>query len=80
MELPFCVICPHCKMSILIEEINCRIFRHAVFKQTGEQMPPHSSKSDCDDAFEKGFVYGCAKPFILELKDNIWIAVPCEYI
>ena len=42
-EVPYIVLCPHCGDSILIEQINCRIFRHAVYKTTGEQMDPHTS-------------------------------------
>jgi hypothetical protein len=80
MELPFVVICPSCNMPVLIEDINCRIFRHAIFKGTGEQMPPHASKIECDEAVEKGWVYGCAKPFLLELQGDIWVAVSCDYI
>ena len=80
MTTPFVVTCPNCLEQVLIEEINCRIFRHAVSKETGEQMPPHSPKSECDEAVEKGSVYGCAKPFILDLSGNIWVAVCCDYI
>jgi hypothetical protein len=34
------ISCPHCNDSVLIynNELNCRIFRHAVYKQTGEQV------------------------------------------
>ena len=34
------VVCPHCKESILIEKLNCGIFRHGVSKATGQQMAP----------------------------------------
>jgi hypothetical protein len=42
IEIPFMITCPHCGDSVLIEQINCRIFRHAVYKNTGEQMDPHA--------------------------------------
>lgn len=56
--------CPHCFDYIIIEQINCQIFRHAVYKDTAMgQLPPHSSEEECKKAFENGSIYGCAKPF-----------------
>jgi len=77
LSAPFIIKCPHCKIDIIIEEINCRIFRHAVYKATGEQMNPHSSKEECDKAIEEGTVYGCAGPFLLDTSNN---PVICGYI
>ena len=74
------VICPHCKESIIIEEINCAIFRHAVLKINNQQINPHSSKDICDELIEKKLIYGCGKPFQLIKKDNKLEAVICEYI
>ena len=42
------VECPHCKEPVLIEKINCCIFRHASFKNTGQQIGPHTEKKLCD--------------------------------
>lgn len=55
--------CPHCSLWIQVQknEINCSIFRHGVFKNTMEQIPPHSSKDFCDRTI--GTIYGCGKPF-----------------
>jgi len=72
------VICPHCLNLIIIEEINCRIFRHGIYKN-GEPLPPHSTKEECDEAVSKG-IYGCGRPFILDMSGNQWIASKCEYI
>ena len=77
---PFIVKCPKCGIQIIIEEVNCKIFRHAVLKISGEQMNPHASKSDCEDAVSSDSVYGCAAPFILDLSGNEWIAISCDYI
>ena len=74
---PFIITCPHCSLEIMIDEINCRIFRHGIYKASGEQLPPHSTKAECDEAFEKGLIYGCGKPFILDSSCN---AVVCDYI
>ncbi len=70
------VICPHCQGSVIVEELNCKIFRHGVFKKDGKQIPPHASKTDCDKWAERGEIYGCGKPFLVE--DGK--AIICEYI
>ena len=74
--------CPHCKDFVWIEQLNCRIFRHACYKSdkqvlSGEPIPPHSTQKECEDLLEKGLVYGCAKPFKI-LEDGT--AVICDYI
>ncbi len=70
------VICPHCNGSVVIEEMNCAIFRHGIFKTTGKQIPPHASKEECDKWVQKDEIYGCGKPFkVVEKK-----AVICDYI
>jgi hypothetical protein len=79
-SVPFIVKCPNCQVEIIIEEINCKIFRHGVNKATGEQMNPHASKAECHEAISKDTVYGCAAPFILDLSGNEWVAVSCDYI
>jgi len=56
--------------------LNCKIFRHAIFKNGGIQLNPHASKEECDKVIKDNLVYGCAKPFeIINEK-----AVKCEYI
>lgn len=69
------VSCPHCGGSIVIEAINCGIFRHAIYK-TGALFPPHAPKTLCDSAFTQGIIYGCGKPF--RIVDNK--AIVCEYV
>jgi len=78
--------CPHCQEFIIIQELNCKIFRHGTYKNTGEQIQPHSSKEVCDELFINGRIYGCGKPFrIIVLEDNsvngpIWKVEICDYI
>jgi hypothetical protein len=60
--------CPHCHDYVQVSNINCKIFRHAVFKKTMLQIPPHSNKQVCDTLLAQGKVYGCAKPFIFDGK------------
>ena len=42
------VNCPHCSDPIIIEELNCCIFRHGIFKETAAQIDPHSSEELCN--------------------------------
>ncbi len=74
------VICPHCEDIVQINEFNCCIFRHAVFKATMLQIDPHSSKEVCDEYIQKGLIYGCGKPFKVVLQNNLFIAEICDYI
>jgi hypothetical protein len=68
--------CPHCNGMVIIEQLNCAIFRHGVFKNTGKQIPPHASKEECDNWVKNNDIYGCGKPFqVIENKPVI-----CEYI
>ena len=77
------VICPHCKQPIVVneKEINCAIFRHAMYVDSGKQIDPHSPKDVCETLVKDGKVYGCAKPFKLVRVDSVnFIAEKCEYI
>ena len=53
----------HCRDTILIEQLNFRIFRHGTFIKTGEQINPHESKELCDFFIGNDKIYGCGKPF-----------------
>jgi hypothetical protein len=76
MTEPYIIQCPYCEEYVFIEELNCRIFRHACFKN-GEPIPPHASKEECDRFIQQGLVYGCAKPFQILLDGTV---VKCDYI
>jgi len=69
------IFCPHCNEPIIIEEINCGIFRHAILKN-GQQIDPHSPKIICDDLVKKNLIIGCGKPFKFD-GYNLEI---CDYI
>ena len=71
------VECPHCSVSIEIEQINCRVFRCGFFKISKECINPHSSKEECDKYVRENQIYGCGKPFYLN-EDNT--TVKCDYI
>ena len=74
------VSCPHCNDSILIEQLNCCIFRHAIFKENYSQVNPHASLDECDKLINNNLVYGCCKPFRIVNDNNNYIAVICDYI
>lgn len=75
------IICPNCYELIMIYELNCHIFRHGIFIETGEQIDPHSSKETCEELVNSSKIYGCGKPFkIVVLEDGTWEIQKCDYI
>jgi len=73
--MDFLVICLHCNNDVIIESINCGIFRHGL-DINFNQLNPHLSKEECDKQTE----FGCGKPFQIILKDEQYIAIVCDYI
>ena len=73
------VTCPHCNelAQIYKNEMNCRIFRHGVYKATNESVDPHLDRQSCERLFNSGLIYGCCKPFRL---NELNIAEICDYI
>ena len=61
----FYVNCPHCLSIVEIQEINCSIFRHGVYKLNYWQIDPHLNKEQCDYLFNNNLIYGCGKPFCI---------------
>jgi hypothetical protein len=68
--------CPHCKIGVFVEALNCRIFRCGIYKHNKQQINPHASKAECDRLFVTGAIYGCGKPFMV-MDDK---TVVCDYI
>ena len=73
------VTCPHCFDNVFIytNEINCRIFRHGVYKHNNEPVNPHLDQNSCEQLIISGNIYGCCKPFILNSENKAEI---CGYI
>jgi len=79
--------CPHCSGLVVIHEsdINCKIFRHAIWKdekkQTKTPFGPHTSKAICDQSFIDKTIYGCGKPFklIRKTKKDVPVLERCSY-
>ena len=80
------ITCPHCEEVVIIEKLNCCIFRHGIIKKTGQQMNPHASKEECNQLVQENQIYGCGKPFkiIIKIKINTneveYITEICDYI
>lgn len=72
------ISCPHCGGSVIIEQRNCGIFRHAILKISGEQINPHAPKNECDKYIQNGEIYGCGMPF--KIKNDEMDVEICEYI
>jgi len=75
--------CPHCNqfIEVPINEINCRIFRHAVYKHNMAPIHPHATQLECDKLLQTEQIYGCSKPFILNKNQegNLIVEI-CDYI
>ena len=74
------VTCPHCNDQILIEQLNCKIFRHGILKSNNTQINPHASKEECEYYINKNLIYGCGKPFKIVENNNEFKTEICEYI
>jgi hypothetical protein len=75
--------CPHCNIPVEVLEMNCRIFRCGIYKKGFKQIDPHMIKEDCDRLARDGVIYGCGKPFkvnLIERIDGSCSVVACDYI
>jgi hypothetical protein len=76
----FIISCPHCNEYIEIIEIACGIFRHGILISDYRQINPHSSKEQCDYLISNNLIYGCGKPFKVELINDVYSVSICDYI
>ena len=74
------VKCPHCNSPVIIQKINCGIFRHGIIIKTGKQIKPHSNKTICDFLSKNNLIYGCGKPFRIINNTHNYEAIICDYI
>ena len=70
------VTCPKCGEYVLIEKINCAIFRHGILRSNNQQIPSHADKIYVEHLLLVGDVIGCGKPFKIENG----VAVICDWI
>ena len=74
------VCCPHCSEFIIIEKLNCGIFRHGIYKDDGKQIDPHLCKEECEELVESGEIHGCGKPFQIVIVDGKAEVLICDYV
>ena len=74
------IICPHCSEYIIIEKLNCGIFRHGCFISSGKQIQPHATKELCELYINKNLIYGCGKPFQITKEGDEYKVSICDYI
>ena len=74
------VKCPHCDEFVIIEKLNCGIFRHGIIKSTLKQMEPHLPKDKCDQLKERNLIFGCGKPFQILIVNGKLNIKKCDYI
>ncbi len=74
------VTCPNCQESIIIEKLNCCIFRHGVNIKTGQQINAHSSRDSCEQNIKDKLIYGCGKPFKITVDRDRFVVEKCDYI
>jgi len=74
--------CPHCNQEIEVKknELNCCIFRCGIYKNNYNQIPPHSSKIECNRLKNLDLIFGCSKPFKFIIIDNVKKIIICDYI
>lgn len=72
--------CPHCNGVVLIEKINCGIFRHGYNIHTKKQINPHESKVKCEEYAQDPNYVGCCKPFSVKQTGNGLIVSKCDYV
>ena len=76
----FIIKCPNCDDLIIIEELNCSIFRHGVIIESNEQIDQHSTKELCEYYIKNKLIYGCGKPYkIIINENNEYIPIKCDY-
>jgi hypothetical protein len=71
---PIIVTCPHCNDIVLIKKLNC------IFKNNFKQLHPHTPKYKCDIFYKKGLIFGCGKPFMVNIENNKYSSIICDYI
>ena len=75
--------CPNCNHDVIVDkrDINCCIFRHGIFKNNFQQIPPHSSENMCKKYIENDQIYGCGLPFQINfISETNYEVIKCDYI
>ena len=65
--------CPYCHEMIYIEEcdMNCRLFCHALYKNSYQQVNPHISIDEINNLINNNLIIGCGKTFTININNEI---------
>lgn len=64
--------CPYCNASIIIEKLNCRIFRHGYYTKNNKQIGPHLLEKTVDVLIKNKKIYPlCGKQFKINKDKSI---------
>lgn len=71
--------CPHCKLwtEVHKQDINCKIFRHAVYKKDFKPINPHASLEQVKKI--RNQIIGCGGPHMLVPINDTWIVKSCSW-
>jgi hypothetical protein len=71
--------CPHCDLWTEVPEkdLNCKIFRHGVYKSNFHPINPHASQEEI--ARIKDTILGCGGPHQIYCEDGKWKVKPCSW-
>lgn len=72
------VACPHCGVGIVVDALNCGIFRCGVWRATGAQLDPHLPEEECRAAV--GLIWGCGRPFQITVESGVFRVAACGYV
>ena len=75
-------VCPHCNQEVIVNkrELNCKIFRHGVYKNNYNPINPHSTYEECKRLIDNDLILGCGRPFQVVFINNKYVAQICDYI
>lgn len=69
----FRYVCPHCRLwtEVFQKDLNCKIFRHAVYKKDFKPINPHASEAEVSTIKDK--IIGCGGPHqLFQSQDGEW--------
>ena len=73
--------CVKCGIGIIIpiNELNCKIFRCGVYKDTNIPINPHTLKETCKQLVDQKLILGCGCAFELLKTTDSFDVVECDY-
>ena len=82
MNKDYIFICLHCNNEFIINinDFNCKILRHGIYKNNLQQINQHSSKEECKKLLENDLIYGCAGPLQIIEDNEEYKLIICDYI